>query len=1013
MLTRLRIFALAGLWLAALSSPTPAAEPGRLSRPPVTIDVWETEQGLPDNSILAITQTREGYLWLGTPNGLARFDGIRFAVFDENNTPGLASSRVSSLFSDSRGGLWIGTENAGVLLLKEGRVTAPGRGGREGLLAAACEDASGAVWLHYADGQLWRHDSGTTNALFFAPDRYSLEPFISRRTLIAEKSGPVLAGSDRRLAAFDPAESARAASLAPAKQEFLPARLDYLLAGRDGGHWRLAGRRIQQWRAGAMQRELAANYPWGDARITAACEDREGNLVVGTLGEGVFWFDAQGRAACLSTNEGLSYSYVLSLAVDREGGLWVGTDGGGLNRVKRQVFEVVEPSRGLVVQSVCEDTNGPLWMAFNVVNPEDGGAGRWHDGALRTFGLREGLRFAVRSMFVDRAGQVWAGTFGGLLRLSEGRFLPLIGAELPHQFVQALHEDRQGRLWVGTRGGLAVWDRSRWRTFTTRDGLSASSVRAIADDAEGTIWIGVEDGGLNRWRDDQFTVFRKSPDGLPGDTVTSLWVDESGALWVGTAGGGLARLRQGRWTRLTTDEGLASNSIGYLVEDAEGFLWIGSNAGLMRVAKRALNDFAAGRAARVPCRTYGKQDGLPSGQCSSGSQPGAWRSRDGTVWFPTIKGLASVKPGRLRQNTNPPPVVIESILLEGRPVNPGGQLAAWPASVTVPPGRQRVEIHYTGLNLGAPERTRFRYQLEGHETAWTEAGDARVARYSKLPPGDYRFRVTAGNEDGVWNDAGAVVALIVQPPFWRTWWFLSVSALALLGAVAGAVHYFSTQKLQRQLAVLQQQEALERERARIARDIHDQLGASLTQVALLGEMVEGDKDQPPEVEAHARQICQTARETTRTLDEIVWTVNPSNDTLEGLANYICKYAQDYLAVAGLRYRLEAPPQLPAVAIPPEVRHNVFLAAKEAITNIVRHARATSGWIRLRAEPDRFTVEIADDGRGLAGMDAQRAASRNGLRNMRRRMEDIGGQFNFEAGPEGGALVRLTVPLNHR
>ncbi|HXG49594.1 MAG TPA: triple tyrosine motif-containing protein, partial [Methylomirabilota bacterium] len=353
------------------------------------------------------------------------------------------------------------------------------------------------------------------------------------------------------------------------------------------------------------------------------------------------------------------------------------------------------------------------------------------------------------------------------------------------------------------------------------------------------------------------------------------------------------------------------------------------------------------------------------------------------------------------------------VLIDGEPQHAATLRAPLPARVVVPASGERLEIHYTSLNLTAPERARFKHRLEGHEADWTEAGDVRVARYLKLPAGEYRFHVKAANEDGVWSTAGDTLAVVVLPPFWRTWWFVTGSALVLLGAIVATVRYFSVQKLQRQLAVLRQQEALEKERARIARDIHDQLGASMTQLALLGEMVEADKHLPQEVEQHARQICQTARDTTRSLDEIVWTVNPANDTLEGLANYICKYAQDYLTVAGLRCRIEMPAALPAASISPEVRHNVFLAAKEAITNVVRHARATSAWVRLRIEPDRFTFEIADDGRGLAGMDRERMASRNGLRNMRRRMEDVGGSFDLDTAAEGGLRIALTAPTNHR
>jgi signal transduction histidine kinase/streptogramin lyase len=736
-------------------------------------------------------------------------------------------------------------------------------------------------------------------------------------------------------------------------------------------------------------------------------------LVVGTLGAGVFWFGPEGQATCLSTNQGLSQNLVLSLQVDREGTLWVGTDGKGLNRVKRQVFATVEESRNQTVQSLCEDAQGGLWIGFNTVEYNASGAAYLRDGTWQRYGLAQGLlNSSVWAVFVDRSQQVWAGTYRGLYQLRGGRFQPTVG--VPAAIViLAIHQDRQGQLWFGTPQGLLRREAQGWRMFTTREGLSADEVRAIADDLEGNLWVGTRGGGLNCLRDGRFTSFRKSPDDLPSDNIAALHVDSDGVLWVATDGGGLARFREGRWTRYTTREGLASNSLGYLLEDGAGYLWIGSNAGLMRVAKQALNDFAEGRTASVPCRAYGKPDGLPTRQCTSGSQPGAVRRRDGTLWFPTIHGLASADPAQLHPNTNPPPVLIESVLVDDQPLGPLGLRAKGPESVTIPARRERLEIQYTSLNLGAPDRARFRYRLEGHESAWVEAGNTRVVGYPKLPPGDYRFHVTACNEDGVWNETGSSLAISVLPPFWRTRWFLTASALILLGTIVGSVHYVSTQRWKRQVERMKQQEALEKERGRIARDLHDQLGASLTQIALLGELAESDKDAAAEVAAHAQQISKTARETTRVLDEIVWAVNPSNDTLEGLINYVCKYAQDYLAVAGLRCRLDVPAQLPATPLPPEVRHNVFLAAKEALTNVVRHAQATEARIRLRLEPTAFTLEIEDDGRGIAGLDDPRAQTRNGLRNMRRRMEDLGGSFSISPAADRGAVVRLTVPLDNR
>ena len=976
-----------------------------------TIRVWgtDTDEGWPDNSVIAMTQTRDGYLWLGTLNGLVRFDGLRWTVFDESNTPGLNSSRVVSLFEDRAGNLWVGTQTAGVVLVKEGQATQLpiGQGGAERRLAAVCQDAQGAVWLYLTNGELWRYDAGHYQA--FLIDQGPPSTYRAYRALIAEPAGPVWVGTGRSQSAIGPTADASSLDL-PVEQTLPVGRLDFLLASRTGGYWRLADGQVQKWRTNRLEREVP--YPW-DARltpVTAACEDLQGNLLVGTRGAGVFWFDSQGQATCLSTNEGLSHNLVLSLQVDREGTLWVGTDGGGLNRVKRQVFGVQEGSRNQTVQSVCEDERGGLWIGFNTVEYNASGAAYLHEGTLRRFGPAQGLsNSSVWAVFVDRDQQVWAGTYGGLYQLRDGGFVPIADVRA---VILAIHQDRQGQLWFGTPGGLLQREGRGWRIFTESEGLSANEVRAIADDPEGNLWVGTRGGGLNRLRDGQFIAFRKQPGGLPSNNIAALQVDSDGVLWVATDGGGLARFREGRWTRYTTRDGLVSNSLGYLLEDGAGYLWIGSNAGLMRVAKAALNDFADGRITSVPCRAYGRPDGLPTRQCTSGSQPGAIRSRDGTLWFPTTKGLASLDLGQLHLNTNPPPVLIESVLVDDQPLGPVGLRAKAPESVTIPARRERLEIQYTSLNLGAPDRARFRYRL-GHESAWVEAGNSRVVRYPKLPPDEYRFHVIACNEDGVWNETGSSLAITVLPPFWQTGWFLTGTALALLGAIVGSVHYVSTQRLKRQVERMKQQEALEKERGRIARDLHDQLGASLTQIALLGELAEGDKDAAAEVEAHARQISKTARETTRVLDEIVWAVNPSNDTLEGLINYVCKYAQDYLAVAGLRYRLEVPAQLPAAPLPPEVRHNVFLAAKEALTNVVRHAQATETRLRLRLAPTAFTLEIEDNGRGVAGLNEPRTQTRNGLRNMRGRMEDLGGSFSIGPATDGGAVVRLTAPLDSR
>ena len=997
------IFFATGLLLGlTFAAPTFAVTTVLRPGSPYTIDVWDTEDGLPQHSVITMLQTRDGYLWLGTLNGLARFDGQRFTVFDAGNTPGLKSSRIVRIFEDSQTNLWVGTENAGLMLVRDGRITSLPLGAetaRADHLAAACEDASGDVWLYTAAGQLGRYRDGKLELGSVGENRFSF-----CRALIAEKNGPVWIGTDWRQRGIRAGATFTNGEL-PVVMDLPTAKLEFLLASQSGGYWRLADGQVQKWETNRLVRDLGI-YPWGGLPVTAACEDRDGNLIVGTLGGGIFWFDATGHATQISTDQGLTKNYILSLTMDREGSLWVGTDGGGLNRVKRQIFSVLEETREQTVQSVAEDARGGLWIGLN-----SGGVKYWRDDRLQTFGAAQGLlNLYVRSVLVDRTQKIWAGTYGGLFQWQGDQFQRAPQSEQINAEVSVIFEDRAGRIWVGTQAGLAVWDGGQWQTFTTRDGLTANDVRALAEDAEGNLWIG-SGGGLNCLRDGRFTAVQPA-DAPSGETIASLFVDAQNVLWIGTDGNGLARLSQGKWTRYKTADGLISNSVGYLIEDGQNFLWIGSYVGLMRVAKRTMNDFADGKISVISGRTYGRSDGLPSSECSQGSQPTACRARDGRLWFPTIKGLVSVDPAQLKPNPNPPPVVIESAAIEGRSASGNQFRAPLPATVVVPPGREQLEIQFTSLNLAARDRARFSYQLEGHETKpVVVGGDARQVTYSKLPPGQYQFHVTAGNEDGVWNDTGALLAIVVLPPFWQTWWFRGGSGLCLLALIVGVVHYFSTQKLQRQLEHLRQHEALEKERSRIARDIHDQLGASLTQVALLGELVESDKNAPAEVEAHARLISETARETSHALDEIVWTVNPANDTLEGLITYFCKYAQDYAGMAGLHYRLEVPPQLPETAISPELRHNVFLAAREAVNNVVRHAQAESLRIRVKLTPATFTLEIADDGRGPAGMGDKK--SRNGLRNMRKRMEDVGGSFEISPAGERGTLVQLTAPIGNK
>ena len=927
---------------------------------PFIVDVWGTEDGLPQSSVIALASTHDGYLWLGTLNGLVRFDGKSMTHFNVNNTPGLPSNRVVFLFEDSRQTLWIGTDNAGLCAIKNGVMLAWPETSVVGTITCAFEDLQGNIWF----------SSKTGNFLCWQNGKMDLHPTVFPSQLFY-----------------------RAAHV------YIP--------GKNGVNWQLQNGRVEKWRGERLEKDFGG-VPWGITPISAGVEDAAGNLVVGTQGAGLFWFQPDGGCFHLTKDDGLSdkHNIVLSLTLDREGNLWAGTDGGGLDRIKRNVFSSPAGLSTEVAQSVALDAAGGLWVAFN-----GHGLSHWLTNSATDF--RIGNKGNAWSVLVDRNQQIWAGTRDeGLFCFKFDAFQPAPGADQVKNNIGSqtfvLFEDRAGKVWAGGENGLGNFDGTNWKFFTTGDGLPASAVRALAEDGQGQLWIGTERDGLFQLQDGKI-----HPASAPVGDISCLLADADGVLWVGTAGHGLARFQNGVWSpkvSSTLNGGLATDSIGYLIDDAAGNLWIGSYEGLMRVGKQSLSDFAAGAVNTVSCRTFLTRE------CSAGAQPAALRASDGQLFFPTITGLVGVNPADLKRDTNPPSVFIESVQVDGVEQKTNALSATWNGSLTLRPETEQLEIQFATLNFSAPKNNtggaRFAYRLEARDenrtNSWIYIGGERVAHFPKLQPGNYVFRVIACNEDGVWNEAGATIAITVEPPFWRRPAFMVAALLVLLGALAGTIYLVSTAKLKRQLRAARQKELIEQERARIARDLHDQLGANLTQVTLLGEMAEADKHLPEEIEQHAQQICATARDTTRSLDEIVWAVNPSNDTLEGLANYACKYAQDYFALAGVRFRSELPTQLPAMPIPPEVRHHVFLAFKEAVNNVVKHAQATEARVKLQLEPGRFILSVTDNGRGLGDLSGKKL--RNGLKNMRKRLADVQGEFDLSPGAGGGTVVKFNVPV---
>jgi signal transduction histidine kinase len=759
-----------------------------------------------------------------------------------------------------------------------------------------------------------------------------------------------------------------------------------------------------------------------DTFVSAIREDHEGNLWVGTY-SGLNRF-REGRFFPELDNEGVPFDRVKTLFEDRDGSLWVGSEE-GLVRLTPERFFPYTKRQGLAhnnVMSVLEDRGGSFW-----VGTWGGGLNRIKDERVTEYAPTNDLsQTLILSLCEARDGSIWAGADfdGGLTRFKNGKVTRYTQG-LPKAPIRVLREDRTGSLWVGTARGLCRFDGSKFTNFTTKNGLPGDAIRDLCEDASNNLWIGTETG-LSCFKDGKVRNYT-SRDGLTDNTILALYEDEDQNLWIGTARGGLNRYRAGKVRAYTAREGMFSDEIYEIIQDDLGWLWMTCSKGVFRVHKKDFDDVDAGKRSSVVCVAFGKNDGLESTQCSSGGKPAVWKTRAGHLCFATSKGFATVDPATVTLNLTPPPVFIEEVLADRQPVLSlefGGQspesrtgpsahdsgLRTHDSGLNIPPGRGDVEFRYTALNFQVPGNTRFKHKLEPVDGDWVDDGTRRTAHYYNVAPGDYRFRVIACNKDGVWNEQGASLRIVLRPHYWQTWWARAAASLLILGAASGIARYVTRRRMQRQLELLEQRHAIEKERGRIAKDIHDDLGSSLTRIMMLGERAEEGLEKRDGVELQLRKIVTTARHTVQALDEIVWAVNPENDSLEGLVQYIGHYADELFQESPIRCRLELPTELPACNLSAEVRHDLFLVVKEAFNNILKHSNASQVHVKLTTQTGSLEILIEDDGCGFDFAAASSNGNGNGLRNMRKRVEAIHAQLDFVSLAGKGTRIKVTAPL---
>ncbi len=970
--------ALLGLALAAFL-PVYALDPS-LALTQYIHRIWQVTQGLPQAAIYSIWQTHDGYLWLGTQTGLVRFDGARFTSFDNSKVPGLKDAWISNLFEDRQQNLWIGANDAGLFRLQNGAVRRFSRA--EGLPSDSVHclvpARDGSLWVCTSQGMA--RISGDQAAAYGAAE--GLPPGAIYAATEAPDGSLWMAGEHSRLGYWD----GKVFHNQPLKSLPEYGSVRTLLSASDGVLWVGTTNGLIRLK-GSQQHLFTVKDGLADSSIFSLAESRDGSLWVGT--KNGFSRMRHGEIESFRTAQGLSQSTVFAVYEDHEGDLWVGTKH-GLNQYLEGRAVPFTASEGLPSNAtgpVLQDHRGAIW-----VGTLDAGLGRFDGRHFSVVTSEDGLASdSIYALSEDEKGDLWAGTGGGLSRLHDGRVVATFTRAngLSPGRVQCLFRDRKGTLWIGTSTGLDALQNGQ--VTHPAGGSSNVSVLAVSEDRSGRLFVAC-DGGLRVFENGSLVEF--APNGVPLRDVDALYEGPEGSLWMGTLGSGLLLWKDGKLFRYTVRDGLFDDEVYGISRDSQDRLWMACSKGIFGVSREDLLRFAAKEIPRFQSTPYSPTDVLRTIECKAGVQPAVWTMKDGSLWFSTIRGLLVIDPKNLSRKLQPPEVVIEDVTVNGQSERPSdiNQL---------PPGQKNIGFRYTGLAYRLPTRITFRHKLENFDKDWVNADTRREAYYANLPPGKYRFRVTACNVDGTCNETGSTVAFTLAPHYYQRAWFWPMLALAL-GLTGWLVYQMRIRALKKHFQIILA------ERNRIARELHDTLiqgfsGVTMQMQALAARWPGSNERKVLE------EIVQDAGASLREARRSVAGLRSSTGTKSALSTAIAQAARQITETGDIRLHLqldEGPANIGA-----EAEYNLLRIAQEAVTNSVKHSGAHTIQVALQSEADAVRLSVKDDGSGLPDGSSISAPGHYGLTGMRERATQIGAKLLVESAPGEGTTVRVVLPAH--
>jgi signal transduction histidine kinase/ligand-binding sensor domain-containing protein len=978
-------------------------------------DIWTTDNGLPHNSIRGLLQTRDGYLWVTTVNGAARF-------FNKSNTPGITTNSFSflAMWEDRRGTLWMGTADGGVIRYRDGRFSALTT--QDGLpsnyIERIDEDEGGVVWI-FTEGGLAQWKDERLVRVAPAPGSPFNDCLSSPREYL---------GVDAHLFGLWRMNASGWQRFAYGRWTPLPLPPRLTDPTKVRAYYMFEDARRNLW-FGLKDRE-SETYLVKDGRLSIVQNKHPASrsFICYQDSQGRFWsgspvglngFLKDGRFTALPE---FVTSNVFKVLEDREGGLWIGTFFEGLCRLKEPFITFHRPAGGgdyktaKTSGAMIEDSRGDVWLRSAAL-------ARFRDGRFTNYFRPGRTRKAwdwgnlVSALYEDHDGSIWIGTWDGVTRFRDGRLLEeSVLSEQIKGRVHAILRDRDGNLWFGMEsgGGLYRLRDGAVTHYTTGDGLAGDAVNVIHQDRAGGLWIGTNHG-LSRFTGAGFET-PKAAEELSLTAVKALHEDVNGVIWIGTHDRGLYRLNAAqdgmKLTRYTTMQGLQTDRVDVILEDDTSYVWMACNLGLIRVRKQELEDFAGGRVSSVISTLFSKQDGLVNEENHAYAEPVGYgfKARDGRLWFATRQGIAVVDPRAVPFNPTPPPVLIEEGLVDSRP-------AEFQDELRVNAKQENLEIQYTALSLVKSDQIRFRYKMEGLDREWVEAGARRAAYYPHIPSGDFVFKVIAANSDGVWNLQGQSLRVVVLPPFYRAWWFLTLASLAG-AALVWLAFRFRLRQLDERNA---QQEAFSREliesqeaeRKRIAAELHDGLGQNLIIIKNWAALGLRFTEPAEPVRAQLQEISSTASQSLQEVREIISNLRPHQLETVGLTRTLTYMCEQAAQAAGLQLRMEIAPLDGVFA--PENEVIFYRLVQEGLNNIIKHAQAERAEILIERRAGELHLKIEDDGRGFdpasqMGGRGQTGRLRGGfgLKGLAERARQLGGGFQLQSAPGRGVKIHITI-----